>query len=85
MQNKSGDVHITAANGHSEQIDNPDLCSDTASDMQQNSTVSQAKIAKSLQRNDPELAGLVDAWPNLPAHIRAAVLALVSTNAGGKV
>ena len=28
---------------------------------------------------DPELARLVDAWPTLPAHIRAAVLALVQT------
>jgi hypothetical protein len=29
---------------------------------------------------DPDLARLVDAWPNLPAHIRAAVLALVAAS-----
>jgi hypothetical protein len=29
------------------------------------------------QTADPGLARLVDAWPTLPAHIRAAVLALV--------
>ena len=28
----------------------------------------------------PELARVVDAWPDLPDHIRAAVLALVATN-----
>jgi hypothetical protein len=26
---------------------------------------------------DPDLAHVIDAWPDLPAHIRAAVLALV--------
>ena len=29
----------------------------------------------------PDLAHLVDTWPHLPEHIRAAVLALVDTNA----
>ena len=29
---------------------------------------------------DPDLARLVDAWPTLPPHIKAAVLALVATN-----
>jgi hypothetical protein len=28
---------------------------------------------------DPDLAQIIDAWPTLPAHIRAAVLALVGT------
>jgi hypothetical protein len=28
---------------------------------------------------DPDLARVVTAWPDLPAHIRAAVLALVGT------
>jgi hypothetical protein len=28
---------------------------------------------------DPDLARVIDAWPGLPAHIRAAVLALLST------
>jgi hypothetical protein len=28
---------------------------------------------------DPDLARVLDAWPNLPAHIKAAVLALVAT------
>jgi len=27
----------------------------------------------------PDLARVIDAWPSLPAHIRAAVLALVTT------
>jgi hypothetical protein len=29
--------------------------------------------------SDPALARLIDAWPDLPAHIRAAVLALIET------
>jgi hypothetical protein len=37
-----------------------------------------APLAHRLQA-DPDLARLVDAWPTLPAHIRAAVLALVQT------
>jgi hypothetical protein len=37
-----------------------------------------ALLAHHLQP-DPDLARLVDAWPALPAHIRAAVLALVQT------
>jgi hypothetical protein len=28
---------------------------------------------------DPDLSRILDAWPTLPAHIRAAVLALVAT------
>jgi hypothetical protein len=28
---------------------------------------------------DPELARVVEAWPDLPSHIRAAVVALVAT------
>jgi hypothetical protein len=28
---------------------------------------------------DPDLARVIDAWPDLPDHIRAAVLALVGT------
>jgi hypothetical protein len=32
---------------------------------------------------DPDLARLCAAWPALPAHIRAAVLALVSAALGG--
>jgi hypothetical protein len=28
---------------------------------------------------DPELARVAEAWPDLPAHIKAAVLALVAT------
>jgi hypothetical protein len=28
---------------------------------------------------DPDLARVIGAWPNLPPHIRAAVLALVGT------
>jgi hypothetical protein len=28
---------------------------------------------------DPDLTRLIDAWPELPAHIRAAVLAMVQT------
>jgi hypothetical protein len=28
---------------------------------------------------DPDLARVLDAWPSLPAHIKAAVLALVAT------
>jgi hypothetical protein len=31
---------------------------------------------------DPDLARVIDAWPDLPPHIRAAVLALIGT-AGG--
>jgi hypothetical protein len=30
-------------------------------------------------QTDPELARVVTAWPDLPAHIKAAVLALVGT------
>jgi hypothetical protein len=29
---------------------------------------------------DPDLARILDAWPTLPAHIKAAVLAVVATN-----
>jgi hypothetical protein len=28
---------------------------------------------------DPDLTRIIDAWPDLPAHIKAAVLALVGT------
>jgi hypothetical protein len=28
---------------------------------------------------DPDLARVIDAWPTLPPHIRAAVLALIGT------
>jgi hypothetical protein len=28
---------------------------------------------------DPDLARVIDAWPNLPAHIRSAILALAGT------
>jgi hypothetical protein len=28
---------------------------------------------------DPELARVIDAWPDMPPHIRAAVLALIGT------
>jgi hypothetical protein len=83
MQSICTSGHIMGGNGQTEQIDNPPLCSDTASDMQRNSTVSQAKNAKSMQRPDPELAELVNAWPDLPPHIRAAVLALVDAGKGG--
>jgi hypothetical protein len=31
---------------------------------------------------DPDLSAVVAAWPNLPPHIKAAVLALVRTAAG---
>jgi hypothetical protein len=40
-------------------------------------TVLLARLAKT----DPDLARILDAWPKLPAHIRAAVLALVATAA----
>jgi hypothetical protein len=39
-------------------------------------------LAQTLAREselDPELARVIDAWPDLPDHIRAAVLALVGT------
>jgi hypothetical protein len=29
--------------------------------------------------SDPELKRVIDAWPDLPAHVRAAVLAIVAT------
>lgn len=32
---------------------------------------------------DPDLARVADAWPDLPAHIRAAVLALVAAAGSG--
>jgi len=32
-----------------------------------------------LREVPPELAGIVTAWPSLPEHIKAAVLALIST------
>ena len=35
--------------------------------------------APALQIADGDLARVVEAWPTLPAHIRAAVLALVET------
>ena len=34
---------------------------------------------------DPDLAGVVVAWPALPEHIRAAVLALVETAERGQM
>jgi hypothetical protein len=37
-----------------------------------------ARLPESVQ-TDPELARVVVAWPDLPAHIKAAVLALVGT------
>ena len=36
------------------------------------------------QNLPPDLAGIVEAWPRLPSHIRAAVLALVNTAGDGK-
>ena len=32
-----------------------------------------------LRETDPDLARVITAWPNLPPHIKAAVLALVGT------
>jgi hypothetical protein len=37
------------------------------------------EIARTL-RADADLAGIVEAWPNLPEHIRAAIKTLVQTN-----
>jgi hypothetical protein len=34
-------------------------------------------------QTDPDLAAVVTAWPDLPEHIQAAVLALVRTARGG--
>jgi hypothetical protein len=31
---------------------------------------------------DPDLARVVDAWPHLPPHLKAAVLALIATAPG---
>jgi hypothetical protein len=36
-----------------------------------------AQVAENLPPSDPELTRVVEAWPELPKHIRAAVLALV--------
>jgi hypothetical protein len=33
---------------------------------------------------DPDLAQIVDCWPTLPEHIKAAVMALVNTQNGSK-
>jgi hypothetical protein len=33
---------------------------------------------------DPDLARVIDAWPDLPAHLRAAFLALVGTAPAAK-
>jgi len=38
-----------------------------------------ASPCEPLRETDPDLARIVNAWPELPAHIRAAVLALVQT------
>jgi hypothetical protein len=42
----------------------------------------QERLSALLAQIDPKLAELVNAWPDLPAHIRAAVLALVGTAEG---
>ena len=36
-------------------------------------------VSQDQQHLPPDLAGVVNAWPSLPAHIRAAILALVRT------
>jgi hypothetical protein len=38
-----------------------------------------AQSGPDLRTLDPDLAHILDAWPTLPAHIKAAVLALVAT------
>jgi hypothetical protein len=38
-----------------------------------------ANACDSVRATDPELARVVEAWPHLPAHIQAAVLALVKS------
>lgn len=35
-------------------------------------------------QDDPEFARVLAAWPSLPKHVRAAVLALVATAISGK-
>jgi hypothetical protein len=40
--------------------------------------------AKLSNKPDPDLAQIVAVWPNLPDHIKAAILALVKTVGGGK-
>jgi hypothetical protein len=40
-------------------------------------TGADASPCDSLRETDPDLARVVIAWPDLPAHIRAAVLALI--------
>jgi hypothetical protein len=43
------------------------------------SAESGAKSGALITESDPDLARVLDAWPKLPPHIKAAVLALIGT------
>ena len=45
--------------------------------LQENPKTDLAEFLALLQEKDPDLAKIIEAWPNMPGHIKAAIKALV--------
>jgi hypothetical protein len=57
----------------------PETCGEDKSPLTAPLTGTADNGCEPLREPDPDLARVIDAWPDLPQHIRAAVLALVGT------
>jgi hypothetical protein len=62
-----------------EPISHNSNCSNTYGEPQSPLALPLAQESSKPPATDPDLARLLDAWPDLPPHIRAAVLALIGT------
>ena len=54
----------------------------SASDGKTDSAAKSGAVQTDITNFEPDLTTVINAWPNLPEHIRAAVMALVRTGGG---